>query len=76
MPGPVTSVTLANVGRKGVMAGPLVTFGHGVVEGLLVLALALGAGGFLASTLVTGTIADLGCDRPRLDGLGYDLRGP
>jgi len=46
MPGPVTSVTLANVGRKGVMAGPLVTFGHGIVEGLLVLALALGRGLF------------------------------
>lgn len=60
MPGPVTSVTLANVGRKGMMAGPLVTFGHGIVEGLLVLALALGAGSFLALAPVTGTIAVLG----------------
>lgn len=60
MPGPVTSVTLANVGRKGVMAGPLVTFGHGIVEGLLVLALALGAGAFLALDPVTGTIAIVG----------------
>lgn len=60
MPGPVTSVTLANVGRNGVMAGPLVTFGHGIVEGLLVLALALGAGAFLALDPVTGAIAIVG----------------
>lgn len=60
MPGPVTSVTLANVPRSGVMAGPLVTLGHAVVEGLLVTALALGAGRFLALSPVTGTIAVLG----------------
>lgn len=60
MPGPVTSVILANVGRSGVMAGPLVTLGHAIVEGLLVLALALGAGSFLQIAWVTGTIAVVG----------------
>jgi len=60
MPGPVTSVTLANVGRSGVMAGPLVTLGHAIVEGALVLALAFGAGNFLSLSWVTGTIAVLG----------------
>lgn len=60
MPGPVTSVTLANVGHKGTKAGPLVTLGHAIVEGLLVLALALGAGSFLADARVTGVIAIVG----------------
>lgn len=60
MPGPVTSVTLAAAGRWGAAAGPLVTLGHGIVEGLLVLALALGAGRFLELPAVTGTISVLG----------------
>lgn len=60
MPGPVLTVTLANVERKGSMAGPWVTFGHGIVEGALVIALALGAGSFLARNEVSGAIAVVG----------------
>src|SRR5690606_24287419 len=71
MPGPVTSVTLAAAGRWGAAAGPLVTLGHGIVEGLLVLALALGAGRFLELPAVTGTISVLGAAV-----LGDRHRGP
>lgn len=60
MPGPVLTVTLANVGRAGVKAGPLVTLGHGVAEGALVLGLALGGGSFLAREDVSGVIAVVG----------------
>lgn len=60
MPGPVLSVTLANIGRAGAAAGPLVTLGHGIVEALLVLALVFGAGQFLTSSPVQGTIAVAG----------------
>ncbi len=57
MPGPVLAVTLANLDRAGAKAGPLVTLGHGIVEGALVLGLALGAGSFLERDGVTGAIA-------------------
>lgn len=60
MPGPVTTVTLANVGKAGAKAGPLVTLGHAIVEVILVLALALGAGRFFADQRVVGTIAIVG----------------
>lgn len=60
MPGPVTTVMVAQVGRWGTWAGPLVATGHASVEALLVVALALGAVTVVQSDLVTGTIAVIG----------------
>src|SRR3989304_7241126 len=49
MPGPVLTLTVAGAARGGWLAGPKIILGHGALElGLLVL-LALGLGGFLAS---------------------------
>jgi threonine/homoserine/homoserine lactone efflux protein len=58
MPGPVSAVTLALSMRRGFWAGPLVTAGHAVMEGLLVAALALGLGGALHRPQV---LAIIGC---------------
>lgn len=60
MPGPVTTVTMAHVARRGAWAGPLVSTGHAIAEGALVAALALGASTLLASDWVTGGVAVLG----------------
>jgi threonine/homoserine/homoserine lactone efflux protein len=58
MPGPVSAVTLAQSTRRGFWAGPLITAGHAVMEGLLVLALTLGLGGPLQQP---GLVAAIGC---------------
>lgn len=58
MPGPVSTVTLAQSMRRGFWAGPLITAGHAVMEGLLVLALALGSGTLLRRP---GIVAAIGC---------------
>lgn len=60
MPGPLTAVAIAHTRSHGFWAGPLATLGHGLPEGLLVLLLARGAGGFLARDAVAGTVAVLG----------------
>jgi len=56
MPGPVSTVTLAQSMRRGFWAGPLITVGHAVVEGLMVAALALGLGGLLQRPEIVATI--------------------
>jgi len=58
MPGPVSTVTLAQSMRRGFWAGPLITAGHALMEGLLVVALALGLGGPLRQP---GIVAGIGC---------------
>ena len=60
MPGPVTTVTVTQAMRRGHMAGPLVSLGHGIVEGSLVLGLTLGLSQVLRLPLVTGTIGVAG----------------
>jgi threonine/homoserine/homoserine lactone efflux protein len=60
MPGPVSAVTLAQSTRRGFWAGPLVTAGHAVMEGLLVLALALGLGGLLSRPGIVAAIGSVG----------------
>jgi threonine/homoserine/homoserine lactone efflux protein len=49
MPGPLLVLTISEAPRHGFWAGPLLVIGHGVLELLLVLALALGL-----SELITG----------------------
>ena len=49
MPGPVLTLTVAESARGGWVSGPLVAFGHGVLELLLLVAVMLGLGAFLTS---------------------------
>ncbi len=60
MPGPVTAVTVAHVGRLGFWTGPQVFVGHAIAEALLVAVLGLGAAAFLSRAAVTGSIAVIG----------------
>jgi len=60
MPGPVMTVTIAHAVRRGHMAGPLVSMGHGLVEGSLVVALTLGLSQFFQLPLVAGLVGVLG----------------
>lgn len=46
-PGPVLSVTISETSKRGFAAGPLVVLGHGILEFILVIALALGASRFV-----------------------------
>jgi len=58
MPGPVSTVTLAQSMRRGFWAGPLITAGHALVEGLMVVALCFGLGGLLRQPEI---VAAIGC---------------
>jgi len=46
MPGPMLGVTISGSLRKGFIAGPLVVLGHGILELLLVFAMAFGLSAF------------------------------
>ncbi len=48
MPGPVMTVTVSESARRGAMAGPLMIFGHGILELALVLALLGGLAPFFS----------------------------
>lgn len=60
MPGPLLTVTIGESTRRGFVAGPLIVLGHGILEGVLVLALALGLAAFLAASAVAKGIAVVG----------------
>jgi len=60
MPGPLLTVTIGEAARRGFAAGPLLVVGHGILEGVLVVALAMGLGSFLAAGPVAKTIAVIG----------------
>jgi threonine/homoserine/homoserine lactone efflux protein len=60
MPGPILTVTIAHAVRRGHLAGPLVSLGHAIVEGALVVGLALGLSQVLQLPMVSGTIGVLG----------------
>jgi threonine/homoserine/homoserine lactone efflux protein len=60
MPGPVTALAVAQGARLGGVAGPLVTAGHAVAEGVLVVVLAVGMGPALRHPRVVGAIGLLG----------------
>ena len=59
-PGPILSVTIAESARRGFKAGPLIISGHALLELILVLAIILGLGSYLKSSIVMGIIALLG----------------
>ncbi len=47
MPGPLLTVTISESSRRGAIAGPMMIFGHGMLELLLVVALLSGFAAFL-----------------------------
>ena len=59
-PGPVLTVTISESARRGFWAGPLIVLGHGILEFLLFIAVARGAGQFLTLPTVKATISFLG----------------
>ncbi|MGI9952317.1 LysE family transporter [Moorellaceae bacterium AZ2] len=60
MPGPLLTVTIGEAARRGFLAGPLLVLGHGILEGILVAALAMGLGSFLTMAAVAKVIAVIG----------------
>lgn len=60
MPGPVLAVTITHAARQGFKAGPLVTLGHALLEGVLLLALVAGLGPILTKPTISGVIAGVG----------------
>jgi threonine/homoserine/homoserine lactone efflux protein len=60
MPGPVLTVTVSESARRGAMAGPLMIFGHGILELALVLALLGGLAPFFSRDEVFIVISLIG----------------
>lgn len=60
MPGPLLTVTITESARRGFMAGPLLVLGHAILEGALVIALAVGLAAVLTKSLVSMIIAVVG----------------
>ncbi len=60
MPGPVTAVTAEHTLKKGIVAAPLVTLGHGLIELMVVALLVFGLGRFMAAPGVAGAIGVVG----------------
>jgi len=60
MPGPLLARTISETARYGFWAGPLLTFGHGILELALVVALALGFSQFVEGDLVPSIIGLVG----------------
>lgn len=56
-PGPLTTLAVREGVRRGFWAGPALAAGHGVIEGLLVIALALGLNELLDNAAVTASVA-------------------
>ncbi|MFQ6088220.1 MAG: LysE family transporter [Candidatus Methanofastidiosia archaeon] len=59
-PGPVLVATITEASKRGFVAGPLIVFGHAVLELILILSLVFGLGEFLSKTPVAGVIGVLG----------------
>ncbi len=60
MPGPVTAVTVEHSLKRGIVAAPLVTLGHGLMEALIVALLVFGLGRFMEVPGVAGIIGIAG----------------
>ncbi len=59
-PGPLTALAISEGARAGFWSGPKLALGHGLIEGLLVLAIAYGLGGWLQQPTVAGLIGVAG----------------
>jgi len=60
MPGPLLAVNISEAARHGFRAGPLLVLGHGIVELVVVVALAWGLSEVLGQSLVAGIIGVIG----------------
>ncbi len=60
MPGPVTAVAAEHTLKRGIIAAPLITFGHGMIEVLVIILLVFGLGRFMAEPGVAGIIGSAG----------------
>lgn len=60
MPGPVLTLTMAEAAKRGARAGPLIVFGHGLLELALVCALVVGLGKVLRLPLVFAIVGIAG----------------
>lgn len=60
MPGPLLTVTVAETARRGFWAGPLLILGHGILEIVLIVALAAGLAAILVRVEVAAAIATIG----------------
>lgn len=60
MPGPLLTVTVSETVKRGFRSGPLLVVGHGVIELILVVALALGLSQVLQRAIITQIIAVIG----------------
>jgi threonine/homoserine/homoserine lactone efflux protein len=59
-PGPLSALAISEGARAGLWSGPKLALGHGLIEGLLVLAIAYGLGGWLQQPTVAGLIGVAG----------------
>lgn len=60
MPGPLLTVTISESSRRGAMAGPILIFGHAVLELALIIALFLGLGPILQNNVFFIIVALVG----------------
>ncbi len=60
IPGPMLTVSISESIRRGFWAGPLIVLGHGIVEIMLLIALALGMGQLFAVAWVGPAISIIG----------------
>ncbi|MFQ5827272.1 MAG: LysE family transporter [Dehalococcoidia bacterium] len=60
MPGPLLAVNISQAARRGFWVGPRLVLGHGILESILLVALALGLREILQMDLVVGSIGLLG----------------
>jgi len=51
MPGPLLAVTVSEAARRGARAGPLIVFGHGLLEIVLIALVIAGLGKFITQPL-------------------------
>jgi threonine/homoserine/homoserine lactone efflux protein len=60
MPGPLLVATVKEAYHRGALAGPLLTLGHGIIESVMVVALAFGLARFVSSDLVMAVVGSAG----------------
>jgi len=60
MPGPLLAITIGEAARRGFWAAPLLIFGHGILELVLIIGLVLGLSRFVGSGLVSSVIGIVG----------------
>ncbi len=60
VPGPLFSITIAESAKRGVVAGPLIIIGHGILELSLIVLIILGIAPFLTAPLTKTVISIIG----------------